>query len=310
MSLSVLLGQILVIFLEIGVGFIAAETGILSDGGSKTLSGLIMAVTLPCTLLASTNVPAGGDTVLRMLIALVVIEVFFILCAVICLGIAKKTGCTPAQKAVLITLTVLPNSTFVGMPLTAAILGEETGMIYVAAGMIAYNLFFFTYSTHLFQPDKRLTLKTFLTPANLATAAMIVMLVSGLHFAGPLQNFVSAVGGCTTPLALMVVGVMLAQSDLKEVFKNRFLYGMTFLRCIVFPLALMAVLHLTGMDDVLSMGVVILAACPCGSLGAVLAKQQDMEPHLAGQAVAQSTLASVVTIPLVLLTAGKLFGIG
>lgn len=306
----VLLGQVLVIFLEIGAGFAAAETGVLSDEGSKTLSRLVMAVTLPCTLLAGANVPGGGDTVKRMLIALVVLEAFFIVCAVVCLFAAGRLGCTPGQKAVFITLTVLPNSTFVGMPLTAAILGEDVGMVYVAAGMIAYNLFFFTYSTQLFQPGKKLELKSFVTPANFATVGMIVLLVGGWRLPAVLQDFLAAVGGCTTPLALMVVGVMLAQSDLKEVFRKKFLYGMTLLRCVVFPLALMLVLHLTGVDDLLSMGVTILAACPCGSLGAVLAKQQDMEPKLASQAVAQSTLASIVTIPLVLLTAGGLFGIG
>ncbi|MDD4850344.1 MAG: AEC family transporter [Gemmiger sp.] len=309
MSLAVLMGQILVIFLEIGVGFAAAKAGVLGPGAGKTLSGVIMSVTLPCTLLASTNLPAGGDTILRMVKAALLLEIFFVLSAVACLWVARRLGCTPGQKAVLVTLTVLPNSTFIGLPLASAILGPETGMLYVAAGMVAFNLFFFTYATQLFQPGQKPALKSFITPANLATVAMVVMLLLGLHLAGPLQSFVADVGGCTTPLALMVVGAMLAESDLAALFKTPLLYGMTLLRCVVFPLGLMLVLHLAGVEDGLAMGVVILAACPCGSLGAVLAKQQELEAELASQAVAQSTLASAITIPVLLMGAGVLFGI-
>lgn len=55
------------------------------------------------------------------------------------------------------------------------------------------------------------------------------------------------------------------------------------------------------------MGVSILAACPAGSLTAVLAQQYDLEGELASQAVAQSTLFILISIPLLLSLASKLF---
>ena len=51
MSVAILLQQILIIFLEIGTGIVITKIGIMDDKNSKFLSNLVMAVTLPCTLL-------------------------------------------------------------------------------------------------------------------------------------------------------------------------------------------------------------------------------------------------------------------
>ncbi len=68
-------------------------------------------------------------------------------------------------------------------------------------------------------------------------------------------------------------------------------------------------LWLLPLDWTLCMGISILAACPSGSLAAVLARQRDMEGELASQAVAQSTLFILVSVPLLLSLAGMLFAV-
>jgi predicted permease len=100
---------------------------------------------------------------------------------------------------------------------------------------------------------------------------------------------------------------MLAGSSLKELAVKPFLYLVTALRCFIFPLIFMLVLWLLPLDRTMCMGVTILAACPSGSLAAVLAKQCNMEEKLASQAVAHSTLFIVISIPLMLGLAQKLY---
>ena len=308
MATSVLFQQILIIFLEIAVGYVAAKCKVISNENSKFLSNLIMTITLPCTMLAATNVSGGSDTVLLMLQGAVLLLALYLVSILVCLVIGKQLHLTPSQKAVFIGTAVMPNSAFVGIPLATAILGEATGMLYVASGTIAYNLVFFTYVVSLFRPDEKLNIKNFLTPANIATLVMVVMLLTGLQFAKPLQSFIGAVGNCTTPLALMIVGVMLAGTPIVEVFRRPILYLISALRCVVFPLVFMLVLWLMPLNRTLCMGITILAACPAGSLAAVLAKQHSLEPELAGQAVVQSTLFIVLTVPAMLSLANVLFG--
>ena len=67
------------------------------------------------------------------------------------------------------------------------------------------------------------------------------------------------------------------------------------------------VLWLLPLDRTLCMGITILASCPAGSMAAVAARQNDVESELASQAVAQSTLFIIVSIPVLLTLAGALF---
>lgn len=307
MPISVLLQQILIIFLEIGIGAVAAKCNVISSEGSKVLSNLVMYITLPCTLLASTNISGGADTVLLMLLGFALLLAFYLVCIGICLALSRSLHLPKGKKAVLIGTGVMPNSAFIGIPLCTALLGNAWGTVYAAAGIMAYNILFFTYVTRLFQPDQKLNLRSFLTPTNVTTAIMVLMLLLGIRFPAPVQSFVTAVGNCTTPLALMIVGVMLAGSRLADLVKKPFLYLVTGLRCILFPLLFILVLWLLPLDRTLCMGISILASCPAGSLTVVLARQYDMEGELASQAVAQSTLFIIVSIPALLTLAGELF---
>lgn len=173
--------------------------------------------------------------------------------------------------------------------------------------MASYNVWFFTYVVCLFRPGEKIRLKTFITPTNIATVAMLVLLATGWHLPAPVQQFCSAVGGCTTPLALMIVGVLLADSDIRALLHTGFLYRVTLLRGILFPLLFMLLLWLLPLDNVLRTGLSIIACCPAGSLAAVLAKQTGTEATLASQAVAHSTVCMLVTVPAMLLLTGVMF---
>ena len=174
MSIAILLQQILIIFLEIGTGAAVTKLGIMDDRNSKFLSNLVMSVTLPCTLLASASIDGGREAVAGMLKGYVVLEIFYILTIGICLVLSRAMHLTRGQKAVLVGAAVMPNSAFIGIPLISALLGSEAGALYGAAGIMAYNILFFTYVQHLFDPEAKVSIKAFLTPTNITTAIMVV----------------------------------------------------------------------------------------------------------------------------------------
>ena len=287
MSIAILLQQILIIFLEIGTGAAITKLGIMDDGNSKFLSNLVMSVTLPCTLLASASIDGGREAVAGMLKGYVVLEIFYILTIGICLVLSRAMHLTRGQKAVLVGAAVMPNSAFIGIPLISALLGSEAGALYGAAGIMAYNILFFTYVQHLFDPEAKVSIKAFLTPTNITTAIMVVMLVTGLRLPAILESFCKAVGNTTNPMVWLI----------------------TALRCVVFPLGFLAALYFLPLDRTLCMAILILASCPAGSLTAVLAKQYDTEGELASQAVAHSTLSILISVPLVLSLGSTLLGI-
>ena len=307
MAFGVLMGQIAVIFLEVLLGLAGAKCGVITGRDSKFLSDFVMKLLLPCTMLAGASIEGDPGIVMQAGILFVLLLALFIVTTGICRIVSRLRGDTPGQYAVLVGTAAMPNCGFIGLPLCSAVLGSARGTVFATMAMAAYNVWFFTYVVSLFRPGEKLDWKSFITPANISTVAMLVLLVTGWRLPGPVQTFCTAVGNCTTPLALMIVGVLLADSHIGKLLCNGFLYRITLLRGIVFPLLFMLVLRLLPLDNALCMGLSIIASCPAGSLAAVVAKQTGTEETLASQAVAHSTLCMLVTVPAMLMLAGVLF---
>ena len=299
MSVDVLMNQISIIFMMIAVGWIAQKTGIITESTTKVLSDLLMKIALPFTLLAATNIEGGTDAVIKMFTAFVLLTVCYMGSAGVCEWISRKRQMEEGKKAVFVVLSVFPNSGFIGIPLLSAFFGQE-GILYGAAGMMAYNLLFFTYGTALFKKGEGVRLKQFITPANVATLVMIIMLMGQWRLPANVEAFCSAMGAITTPLALIVIGVMIGNIKMLAILKNKFLYFITLLRCFIFPILFTILLSFLPLDMNLRLAAVVLSACASGSLGAVLAKQMDMEAELASQAVIQTTLCLVVSMPFII----------
>ncbi len=307
MAFGVLMGQIAVIFLEVMLGYAGVRCGVITDRDSRFLSDFIMKLLLPCTMLAGAAIDDEPEIVLQAGVLFVLLLALFIATTGICRLVSRVRRDTPGEAAVLVGTAAMPNCGFIGLPLCAALLGSARGTVFATVAMAAYNVWFFTYVVTLFRPGEKLHWKTFVTPANIATVAMLVLLATGWRLPGPVQTFCSTVGGCTTPMALMIVGVMLAGSDLRALLRKGFLYRVTVLRGVVFPLLFLLVLRLLPLDNVLRTGLMVIASCPAGSLAAVVAKQSGTEPALASQAVAHSTICMLVTVPVMLLLTGQLF---
>lgn len=307
MAFGVLAGQITVIFLEVLLGYVGARSGIIKDRDSKFLSDFIMKLLLPCTMLAGAAVDGEPELLTQAGVLFVLLLALFVVTTGLCRLSSWLHHDTPGKYAVLVGTAAMPNCGFIGLPLCSALLGTARGTVFAGMAMASYNVWFFTYVVCLFRPGEKIRLKTFITPTNIATVAMLVLLATGWRLPGPVQTFCSTVGGCTTPMALMIVGVMLAGSDLRALLRKGFLYRVTVLRGVVFPLLFLLVLRLLPLDNVLRTGLMVIASCPAGSLAAVVAKQSGTEPALASQAVAHSTICMLVTVPVMLLLTGQLF---
>ena len=270
MAFGVLAGQITVIFLEVLLGYVGARSGIIKDRDSKFLSDFIMKLLLPCTMLAGAAVDGEPELLTQAGVLFVLLLALFVVTTGLCRLSSWLHHDTPGKYAVLVGTAAMPNCGFIGLPLCSALLGTARGTVFAGMAMASYNVWFFTYVVCLFRPGEKIRLKTFITPTNIATVAMLVLLATGWRLPAPVQQFCSAVGGCTTPLALMIVGVLLADSDIRALLHTGFLYRVTLLRGILFPLLFMLLLWLLPLDNVLRTGLSIIACCPAGSLAAVL----------------------------------------
>ena len=205
------------------------------------------------------------------------------------------------QKAPMGYGMLCPNSSFVGMPINAALYGS-LGIIYTALLEIPMNLTMWTVGLGMFtSTDHRSAVKkVLLHPCIIAVFLGLISMFLSLTLPAVLDSAVLSVGQCATPLSMIVIGATLADADFKMIFSRRVLW-LSLLRLLLFPLAVYAVLSLLPLDPVLVAITVIVTGTPAGSTTSILAEQYDCGSEFASQIVFSTTLLSMVTLPLLCL---------
>lgn len=103
---------------------------------------------------------------------------------------------------------------------------------------------------------------------------------------------------------MMVIGVILAETDIRKIAGKGWILYYSLLRLIVIPLVVYGILKACGVDAMLIDVSVLMAAMPAGSTTAMLAASYDGDAPFASGMIFMSTLLSMVTLPLI----GLLFG--
>jgi len=184
MAFGVLAGQITVIFLEVLLGYVGARSGIIKDRDSKFLSDFIMKLLLPCTMLAGAAVDGEPELLTQAGVLFVLLLALFVVTTGLCRLSSWLHHDTPGKYAVMVGTAAMPNCGFIGLPLCSALLGTARGTVFAGMAMASYNVWFFTYVVCLFRPGEKIRLKTFITPTNIATVAMLVLLATGAAWEG------------------------------------------------------------------------------------------------------------------------------
>lgn len=298
-SMDMIMVQLLTIFGYVAVGFAAGRLGVIKPEQRKYLSQLCSQLILPFTILSAASLRVGGRELAGIGIAAAAMLVLQGAASLAALGVTKAFKKPHAECAAFTSLITYPNATFLGLPLCQALFGE-IAILYNAALIVAFNVLFFTLQYSLFT-GKGFRIQNLITPPTIATVMMITMLALGIHFPTPVQTVVANTGAMITPISLMIIGVMVAESNLLAVFKEKRAYVVTLIRNFVFPLATMAALTIVPLDTVARMCILVFLACPCAALTIIYAIQSDSEPELCANAVLMSTLAFALSLPLVVM---------
>ncbi|MFP7472373.1 AEC family transporter [Niallia taxi] len=110
---------------------------------------------------------------------------------------------------------------------------------------------------------------------------------------------IKMVGDAAIPTVMLVLGMTLAKISVKKVQVKPLSFALT-LRLIVSPLIAWGMTLVLPVDDMLKQVMIVLAAMPSAANTTMYALQYGTEPDFVSTATLFSTLASIVTLPIVL----------
>jgi predicted permease len=312
MSITVVLQQMVIIFILIGIGMILYRSKMLSEETSKQISGIIINVTNPALLICSAFDDGPKVSLRELSIAFVSYAAVFALLIVIgflipcLLRVPKRLHYTYQM------LTIFGNVGFIGIPLASAVLGSES-LIFVSIFNLLFNLLIYTFGVSMLQraaagqaadadsiPRHNSTsgrLQKLVNAGTISAVFTIVFYLGDFHVPVVISSTLSYTGRATTLLSMLVLGVSVAQMAPKDIFSHPRLYLFTLLRQILVPIG--CVLLLRGLIDnkLILNTMLLMVAVPAANMPLMIAKQMDMDTESISQGIILTTVLSLVTVP-------------
>ena len=197
----------------------------------------------------------------------------------------------------------------IGIPLCTAVFGTE-GTVLGSLSVPCATIYMFLFVMQSFRRDKEQDLgqqiKSLMTPLNISTLAMLVMLATGWKFSGAPLQFLSSMANCVVPTSMLIIGCLLSGSPLIDVLKKPILYLITLLRCLVMPLIAAVILRFTGWNRTVCLCIVMVLGCSVATVISIFGVRYDRSPEMASKSVLQSNLLLPVTMPLMMFIAERI----
>lgn len=288
--------------LLIGAGFLFGRLSTLKNSARETLTSLILDLVLPCNILASFMSASLDAGAAAAMLGTAAGSVAYTLLA-FALNLFLYRRFAKEEQPSLKYATMIPNCAFLGTPLCESMYGA-TGLmlssIYQIPERVVVWVFAPLYYDRQSANGPRSALRRLCTnPCVLAVFVGLAAMAARLRLPEMLLAPIEKLGGCSTPLSMVMIGMVFADIRLRDALNWKALY-FCLLRLAVIPaLVLLACLPFRAMLPAPVLGViVVMAALPGGTVSVLLAEKHGMAPRFASQCMILSTLFSCATLPL------------
>ncbi len=301
------LNKIIEMFLIMMIGAAALKTGVVESGTSKKMSGVLLNVITPCMIIVSYQMEFDKDLLIGLVVTVILSGASLIL-SILLSGILVKDRENPDMAVERMSI-VYSNCGFIGLPIVNGLLGPK-GVFFMTAYITAFNILIWSHGIMLMRGRAgglMSSMKSFINPSTVAIGAGILFFVAGLHLPEVIRNPLSMVGAMNTPVAMLISGMNLAESELLSCLKKPRTYMISAAKLLVIPLITLLLLLAVRVDYAIAVTILVASACPSGATGAMFALQYNKDSQYASKLLAVTTVFSLVTIPAVMLAAGMVF---
>lgn len=265
----------------------------------KSISTIALYVMLPC-LVFETFYEADLDGEYLMMIVFSGLLLASIL--VINKIVAKVKKYDMSMESGLILSTAFMNSGNYGAPIILFAFGEE-GFVYSVSFLvlqaIIMNFFGVYYAARGASGLKMAVLAVLKMPPTYAVIVALVMNVAEVPMPENLMNSVSLLAQATIPMVMVVLGMQLADIQLKQFEWSKITYA-TSLRLVASPLIAFGLTLILPMSPMMASVLIVSAAMPSAATTTIFAVQFKSKPELVSSITLVTTLFSVITIPVLL----------
>ena len=297
--------KVLIVFLMIGTGFLANKKGVLPSQSSPYLVNLLLIITSPCLIISSMVSSELTPDLFQQTIEVIIGSlVFFILSMLLSLLIVKLLKYQPREDSgVLMVIMTALNTGFMGFPITKAIFGDRYLFLMVMFNIVL-NIYLYlasiiqmNYGSHE-KSDFKSVIGSAINLCTISSFIGLGMLLLHIKFPPIFMEFFKTVGDATIPISMLVVGVQLADRNLKAMIKNIKLVIASVVNVALMPALTFVAVEFLPIATDSKVALVFATSMPCAVAVVGVAAMEKKNAHLMAEGVALTTAMSMVSLPL------------
>ena len=226
--------------------------------------------------------------------------------------------------------SVFSNCGFMGFPFLQSLFSDNSEllseiMIYGAVIIAVFNLLTWTFGAYIMTGDKKQVSfkKIALNPVIISLVIGFILFVAlprpivdlaadGSTLDGVLTKFMQSMNylaEMVTPCSMIVIGIRLANVNLKQLFLDKGAYISAFLKLVIMPFVAILAVAFLPVEVTVQYAIFFLLSMPSATNTAMFAVKFGKDSDFASVCVLLSTVLSVITIPLLYLVISGVFGI-
>ncbi len=306
------LGSIFPIIVMISIGYILKKRHWFHHTFSENVSKLITNVALPCSIFYSVlkylNMEALKEVSNRLIFTFASVIIGYVAAFLVIKLVKMREG----RRGVFYNAVVNANTIFIGLPLNMALFGEAASKYYLMY-YITNTVSIWTLGYMLLASDPMensgdakggFDLKKLLSPPLIAFVIAFAVLLSGIRVITPIVETTKYLGSVVTPLALLYIGIVLADAGLHSIRfdldTNLALLGRFVFSSIVMIVLLKIAGRFVKLDPLEIKTFVIQAAAPVFAALPILTNETKGDIGYSTNVVTTSTILFILVVPLLM----------
>jgi predicted permease len=149
----------------------------------------------------------------------------------------------------------------------------------------------------------KVSLKKLFNPINIAMLVGAAVGLLGWKVPTVAESFFAKAAGCMAPAGMLLMGMVISEYKLKELFLNKQAYVITFFRLLMIPCLVGWVLQLFSLE-ILLLPTLLIMAMPCGSNTVIFPKLVGEDCKTGAALALITSILCCLTIPLCLFLFG------
>ena len=301
-SLSLVSKQVGVLFVLMVVGILCNRRKLLNAVAIKGVTELLVLIVTPCVIVHSFIQQKFAPSLLGDLGWALAVSVFAHV-----VGAAIAFLCLhdrdPNRGGVLRFAVIFSNAGFMGIPLEYALLGAD-GVFFGAMYVVVFNLVCWSLGVAVMcRGMKNVGLRAlFVNAGTVGVALGLPFFLFSLKLPEVVGRPIQMLADLNTPLAMIMVGWYLAETDFRPVLRCGAAYGVAALRLVAVPFVVIAALVgvracVPALNPVMAVAISTAAAAPAAALTTVIAARYDKDVSTATSLVSGTPLLSILTMP-------------